>query len=175
MKFSNHLNSINTRLWKRAGFIKTGQVLAGWKFSGLFLYLRTGETSRLNRLMNWIKLRKNEWKTKNEIEFEPGSAWWEFRLITTTPKGHNALWSSQKIQTLKYLIRVGSRCLMVSTNQADPGCFYFRISWILMERCWFYFFHPLHFLQGLRSLKHWRLQKLCMKIFDQKFRFLIKK
>ena len=33
-----------------------------------------------------------------------------------------------------------SRCLMVSTNQADPGCFYFRISWILMERRWFYFF-----------------------------------
>ena len=31
-----------------------------------------------------------------------------------------------------------NRCLMVSTNQADPSCFYFRISWILMERCWFY-------------------------------------
>ena len=46
-----------------------------------------------------------------------------------------------------------SRFLMVSTNQADPSCFYFRISWILMEWRWFYFFHPLHFLQGLRSLK----------------------
>ena len=33
----------------------------------------------------------------------------------------------------------------------------------------------LHFLQGLRSLKHGLLQKLSMKIFDQKFRFLIKK
>ena len=66
------------------------------------------------------------------------------------------------------------RCLMVSTNQADPGCFYFRISWILMEPRWFYFFHPLHFLQGLRSLKNWVLQKLRMQIFDQKFRFLIK-
>ena len=43
------------------------------------------------------------------------------------------------------------RCLMVSTNQADPSCFYFRISWILMERLWFYFFHPLHLVQGLRS------------------------
>ena len=34
------------------------------------------------------------------------------------------------------------RCLMVSTNRADPSCFYFRISWILMERRWFYFFVP---------------------------------
>ena len=31
---------------------------------------------------------------------------------------------------------------MVSTNQAGPGCCYFRISWILMERYWFYFFVP---------------------------------
>ena len=28
---------------------------------------------------------------------------------------------------------------MVSTDQVDPSCFYFRISWILMEQCWFYF------------------------------------
>ena len=27
-----------------------------------------------------------------------------------------------------------TRCLMVSTDQADPSCFYFRISRILMER-----------------------------------------
>ena len=32
-----------------------------------------------------------------------------------------------------------SRRLLGSTNQADPSCFYFRISWILMERHWFYF------------------------------------
>ena len=56
------------------------------------------------------------------------------------------------------------RCLMVSTDQADPSCFYFTISWILMERHWFYFFHPLHLVQGLRSLEHWLLQKLSMKI-----------
>ena len=68
-----------------------------------------------------------------------------------------------------------SRCLMGSTDQACSSGFYFRISWILMEQHWFYFFHPLHFLQGLRSLKNWLLQKLSMKIFDQKFRFLIKK
>ena len=34
--------------------------------------------------------------------------------------------------------------LMGSTDQADPSCFYFKISWILMERRWFYFFNPLH-------------------------------
>ena len=45
------------------------------------------------------------------------------------------------------------RCLMVSTDQADPSCFYSRISWILMDQHWFYFFHPLHLVQGLRSNK----------------------
>ena len=34
------------------------------------------------------------------------------------------------------------RRLMGSTDQADPSCIYFRISWILMERPWFYFFIP---------------------------------
>ena len=37
------------------------------------------------------------------------------------------------------------------------------------------FFHPLHLVQGLRSLEHWLLQKLSVKNFDQKFRFFIKK
>ena len=67
-----------------------------------------------------------------------------------------------------------NRCLMVSTNQAYPSCFYFRISWILMKGRWFYFFRPLHLTQGLKSLKHSLLQKLRMAILDQKFRFLIK-
>ena len=62
-----------------------------------------------------------------------------------------------------------------STDQAIPSCFYFRISWILVEQCCFYFFCPLGFLEGLRSLKHWLLQKLSMKNLDQKFKFLIKK
>ena len=44
-----------------------------------------------------------------------------------------------------------NRCLMVSTNQADPTCFYFRISWKLMEGRLFYLFCPIHLLQGLRS------------------------
>ena len=62
-----------------------------------------------------------------------------------------------------------------STDQALPSCFYFRISWILMEQHRFYFFCPLGFLGGLRSLKHWLLQKLSMKNLEQKFKFLIKK
>ena len=33
----------------------------------------------------------------------------------------------------------------------------------------FIFLCPLHLVQGLRSLQHWLLQKLSMKIFDQKF------
>ena len=36
------------------------------------------------------------------------------------------------------------RTLMGSTDQADPSYFYFRISWILMEWLWFYFFLPVH-------------------------------
>ena len=31
-----------------------------------------------------------------------------------------------------------SRRLMGSIDQADPSSFYFRISWILMERPWFF-------------------------------------
>ena len=82
----------------------------------------------------------------------------------------HAAFRTKTTQNILYIRR-----LMVSTNQADPGCFYFRISWILMERYWFYFLHPLHLMQGLRSLKHWLLQKLSTKTFDQKFSFLIKK
>ena len=45
-----------------------------------------------------------------------------------------------------------SRCTVGSEDQAYLSCFYFRISWILMERPWFYYyFCPLHLLQGLRN------------------------
>jgi hypothetical protein len=64
------------------------------------------------------------------------------------------------------------RRLIGSTDQADPSCFHFSISWILIERRWFYLFCPLGFLQGLRSLKHWLLQNLSIKILDQKFKIL---
>ena len=62
-----------------------------------------------------------------------------------------------------------TRRLMGSTDQTDPSCFYFRISWILMERLWFYFFCPLNLLQGLRSLKNWLLKKFSMNILDRTF------
>ena len=54
-----------------------------------------------------------------------------------------------------WLYNYTTRRLMGSTDQADPSCMYFRITWILMKRLWFYFFCPLHLLQGLRSLRNW--------------------
>ena len=45
------------------------------------------------------------------------------------------------------------RCLMGSTNQADPSRFYFRMSWIMMEQCCFFIFYvPLVFCRYLLSL-----------------------
>ena len=64
------------------------------------------------------------------------------------------------------------RCLMVSTNQADPGCFYFRISWILMEGRWFYYSSFNARPQKPQTLI---ASKINYENFDQKFRFLIKK
>ena len=40
------------------------------------------------------------------------------------------------------LTNILTRRLMGSTDQADPSCIYFRISWILMEWLCFYFFVP---------------------------------
>ena len=60
---------------------------------------------------------------------------------------------------------------MGSTDQADPRFFLLQNFWVLMEQHCFYFFHPLHFVRGLRNLEHWLLQKLSMKTFDQKFRY----
>ena len=50
-------------------------------------------------------------------------------------------------------------CSVGSTDQAYPSCFYFIISWILMDRPWFWFFGSRGFLQGLGSPKHWLLKK----------------
>ena len=89
------------------------------------------------------------------------------------PASYIKNWLFNTFLLLTYLVQ--SRRPVPSTDQAIPSCFYFRILWILMEQHCFYFFCPLGFLQGLRSLKHWLLQKLSMKNFDQKFKFLIKK
>ena len=69
------------------------------------------------------------------------------------------------LKALMYYLSI--RRPVPSTNQAIPSCFYIRISWILMEYRCFFFFCPLGFLRGLRSLKHWLLQKLSMKKLDQ--------
>ena len=39
-----------------------------------------------------------------------------------------------------------------STDQAIPRCFYFRISWILMEQCVFIFFVPSGFWRASEAL-----------------------
>ena len=76
-------------------------------------------------------------------------------------------------QGVIYVTFIFSRRPVLSTDQGIPSCFYFRISWILIEQRCFYFFCPLGFLEGLRSLKHWLLQKVSMKNLDQKFKFFI--
>ena len=78
----------------------------------------------------------------------------------------------QMLKKIKQLLQNWFQPIMVtlgSIDQADPSCFYFRISWMLIERPWFYVFCPLDLLQGLGSLKNWLLQKLSMNILDQKF------
>ena len=59
-------------------------------------------------------------------------------------------------------------CLVGSTNQACSSSFYFRIAWKSTEWPCFLQNHSLSFLQGLRSLKNWLLQKLSIKSLDQK-------
>ena len=61
------------------------------------------------------------------------------------------------------------RCLVGSTDQACSSGFYFRIAWKSMKQPCFLQNHSLSFLQGLRSLKNWLLQKLSMKSLDQNF------
>ena len=105
---------------------------------------------------------------------------WEYRFFSLFSNDQGNLLSGIDNKTVikmwnfnlnKYvLFSVNIKCLMVSTDHADPSCFYFRISWIMTERRWFYSFCPLHLVQGLRSLRHWLLQKLNMTL-----RFLIKK
>jgi len=65
-----------------------------------------------------------------------------------------------------------TRCLIGSTDQTDARCFYIRISWVLMERCCFYFFRPLHFMLGLRSLKHWLLKNWVWKLWNKNLKSL---
>ena len=77
---------------------------------------------------------------------------WPRVMIAITVHGSKNIYLLYVIMQRTYTVHIlVTRCLMVSTNQADPSCFYFRSSWILMERRWLYFFRPLYLLQGLRS------------------------
>ena len=80
----------------------------------------------------------------------------------------------QKNPRLWYLA-VCIRRFVGSTNQACSSGFYFRIVWKSTERPCLLQNNFLSFLQGLRSLKKWLLQKVSMKNLDQKFKFFIKK
>ena len=62
---------------------------------------------------------------------------WKVEVTTTHTLDFYALCTVYIIGQLNF------RCLMGSTDQADPSCFHFRISWILMEWLWFNFFVPL--------------------------------
>ena len=61
---------------------------------------------------------------------------WHF-LGKEGSKIHTSVFSAY-IQITSILVCI--RCLMGSTDQADSNCFYFRISWMLMERHCFYCF-----------------------------------
>ena len=99
-------------------------------------------------------------------------------LVSWAAKTTQVLQLCRSIEPWSLTYYVWSLCIrrpVPSTDQAIPSCFYFIISWILMEQRCLCFFCPLGFLEGLRSLKQWLLQKVSMKNLDQKFKFLIKK
>ena len=119
-----------------------------------------------NILLHWIYIKKHmvvyeNNKFRHDVHIcQPGlisKAYWPVW------KCAYMLWKWQHLAILQrcldlnllgkyfYAAYLYTRRLMGSTDQADPSCFYFRISWILMEWSWFYFFRPLHLVQGLRS------------------------
>ena len=75
------------------------------------------------------------WNFKKEAWFN-GSFHWTCWIDECGKNNNNWLYSRRPVP---------------STDQALPSCFYFRISWILMERPWKHFFGSCGFLQGLRS------------------------
>ena len=94
-----------------------------------------------------------EWALMSKVD---QSCFIERFISNKTPPG------SIRFATLQ-ILRNGKKTLfnrrpVGSTDQAYSSCFYFRISWILMEWPWFCFFDSHGFLQGLRNLKHWLLQ-----------------
>ena len=64
-------------------------------------------------------------------------------------------------------------CSFLGRCQACSSDLYFRIAWKSMKQPCFLQNRSLSFLQGLRSLKNWLLQKLNMKSLDQNVSFLV--
>ena len=81
---------------------------------------------------------------------------WQFVLgwLGCFPYCKNTIQSSESksFQTFEHTLY--SRRLMGSTDQADPSCIYFRISWILIDRPWFYFFLSPPLVAGPQKYKH---------------------
>jgi hypothetical protein len=84
-------------------------------------------------------IKRSKWRVWNVRKVEKQSESIVLKLLVKAVQEK----TSRPYYSLKKLYRsINNRCPMVSTDQADLSCFYFRISWILMERCWFYFFVP---------------------------------
>ena len=81
------------------------------------------------------------------------------------PSMHFGLLSFNKFASSLQNQSVYTRCLVVSTDQVDPSCFYFIISWILMERRWFYFFSSPPFNAGPQKLQTLTASKIKYEIF----------
>ena len=127
-----------------------------------FHILESLHTNYKTVISHQVVIRQSSFSHRSVIRQSSRSRW---AIIGQSSSSHRAVIRQS----------INSRHPVPSTDQALPSCFYFRISWILMERPWNNFFGSCGFLQGLRSLKHWLLQKLSMKNWDQKFEFLIKK
>ena len=85
------------------------------------------------------RYRLNGWLSYAQLEFENLNVLY-FRL----------LWRLRAFCFFSYNNK-RTRRPVLSTDQALPCCFNFRISWILMKRPWKHFFGSCRFLQGLRS------------------------
>ena len=66
----------------------------------------------------------------------------------------------------KFNVSLLIRRLMGLTDQACSSGFCFKIAWKSTWQPYFLQNHSLLFLQGLRSLKNWLLQKLSMKTLE---------
>ena len=83
-----------------------------------------------------------------------------------------------RVPLLYYLLYSGYLLIrrpVPSTDQAIPSCFYFRISWILVEQCCFYFFLSPRVSGGPQKPQTLTASKTKYEKLGPKFKFLIKK